>query len=275
MRKKQNEESNFNWSQILIGLITAVILGGGGYTLFVKDGHVSIEPIAKKDEASSERKSIENFGSPSQNFNVSGGSIELSTNKSTITNSTVNSNNNSNNKTEQKIENNQKIENIQQGSQTINNFTNGSQSLSNDKPKSTGMMNQTTNKPQMPRQQFQSPPVAQVTTLNDSNIENYLALIESHRNRGAGLAKCDSVRLCLALYNNWQDQANNLLDEIDNYIRQRYRKRSELQQEFGSETLTAQIFIDTKDSLESLRTIFFTRAKTFGSMTTYLKNSLG
>lgn len=270
MRKKQDEESNFNWSQILIGLITVIVLGGGGYTLFVKDGRVSIEPIVKKDEASSERKRIENFGSPSQNFNVSGGSVEFSNNKSTITNSTVNSNNNSNNKTEQKIENH-----FQDGSKTVNNYGNPIQSLPNKKPQTTTETDQKINKQQQgPQQQFQFPPVAQTPSFNDANIENYLNLIQQHRDKGVDLAKCNAIQVCLAAYNSWQNQGGMLLSQIDRYIQEKYGRRSELQQEFGNESFETGYMINSESMLQSLKTLFFVRAKTFGSMDFYLKRSL-
>ena len=184
-------------------------------------------------------------------------------------NNVTNSHNvtNSNNKINQKTENN-----FSEGSKTVNNYGSPTIQQPNFKSQSAPKLNQTPN--QQPRTQEQSPPVTRNSSLEDQNIKNYYALIESHRNRGTDLAKCNSVQVCLELYNNWQNQANNLLSEIDSYIQQNYRKRSELQQEFGSETFDVQIFPDTKSSLQSLQKIFFSRADLFGMLNSTLKNSL-
>lgn len=137
-------------------------------------------------------------------------------------------------------------------------------------------LNQAPNQQKTNTQQrsLQPPPVAQRSSNEDQNIKNYSALIESHRNRGVDLAKFNSVRLCLDLYNNWQNQANNLLSRVDQYVQQNYSRRSELQQQFGNETFDGRIFPDTKSSLESIQSIFFNRADLFGMMNFNLKNSL-
>lgn len=258
----------------VVAIILGIVLGVHQFLPQIKAVLLS---ETDKEESPKHSTSNANFDSNKtfefKDINNSSLSVITSNNSNVAVNSNnvTNGNNvaNSNNKITQKIENN-----FSEGSKTINNYSSPILRQLNYKIPETPKPNQITNNQQRIQQQTQSPPVAQGSSFEDQNVKKYFTLIENHRNRGADLAKCNSVRLCLELYNNWQNQANNLLSEIDSYLQQKYRKRSELQQKFGSETFDAQIFPDTKTSLESLQSIFFNRANLFGMLNSSLKNSL-
>jgi hypothetical protein len=169
---------------------------------------------------------------------------------------------NSNNKITQKIENN-----VNEGAKVYNNYNTQILPKSSESSPKTLKPNKTAPQQiQSVLQQFQSS-TKQPSILEDSTIGEYLTLIKKHRNDGADLAKCNLVQLCLEEYNNWQNEANNLLTQVDNYIKNTCHKRSELQQKFSSKTLDGRYFPDTKDSLESLQSLFFSRVETFGLVT--------
>lgn len=275
MINKRNLKKNqraINTTKIT-GIVASVILGVFlGIYQFLPQIKSALAGATTKKEAQqsadiSKPKAQESFNvSDISNSSVS---VVTSSNSNVAVNSTIvsNTNNiaNTNNKINQKIENN-----FQQNSQTINNYGDSTLQQTNANPQ----------RPILPKQETKVPPQVsrqQPTTqgsIKDPNIENYLALLQQHRDRGASLAKCNSVRLCLKLYNEWQDQGNNLLRGIDNYIQQKYQRRSELQQEFGNEPLSQQIFPETPESLGNIQSIFFSRAKFFGMMDIHLKGEL-
>jgi hypothetical protein len=273
-KPKSSSNSNKFIKTVTVAFSLLITLGLVAYKFLPEIKAVLLSESAKKEELqkTSDDKSNTELEKhfDVQAFNESSVSVITSNNSNVAVNSNnlINSNNvvNSNNKINQKTENN-----FSEGSKTFNNYGSSITQQPNFKPQSAPKSNQPP--AQQLKTQQQPPSVARNYSLEDQNIRNYFALIESHRNRGVDLAKCKSVKLCLNLYNSWQNQANNLLSEIDGYLQQKYRKRSELQQKFGSETFNTQIFPDTKDSLESIQSIFFNRADLFGMMNSTLKSS--
>lgn len=273
MTTKRNTTKNLRTNKIIktTSIIVSVILGiiFGIYQFMPQIKNALSSESAKKE---AQQTTDDSSPDTQKRFNIgdvkdSSVSVITSSNSNVAVNSNnvANSNNvtNSNNKLNQKIENN-----FREGSKTINNYSSSITQQPNYKPQFLSKSNQTPNTQQQP------PSVTRSSSPEDRNIKNYFAMIENHRNRGVDMAKCNSVQVCLELYDNWQNQANNLLTEIDNYLQQKYQKRSELQQQFGNEIFDTRIFPDTKSSLESIQGIFFNRADVFGMMNFSLKNSL-